>query len=217
VRAAEGIFERHAAKYDAWFDSPHGRLLFESEVKCISPLLAPQQRPWAEVGVGTGRFAEALGVDVGVDPAYGALTMAANRGIQVARARGEALPFRSGQFGAALVVVTLCFASRPLALLRECGRILSENGRAVLGIVPANSPWGEFYARRAKRGHLFYSVARFYTLGEVKRLAAEAGLTLERARSTLFQPPGPGGLAVEEPQKGSHQGAGFVALAFRSA
>ncbi len=211
MQPSEDLFDRLALQYDAWFDSAHGRPLFESEIQCIRPLLASQPRPWLDVGTGTGRFAQALGADVGIDPAHGALAIAATRRIPVVRARGEALPFASAQFGAVLVVVTLCFAPMPLALLRECRRVLADDGRIILGLVLADSPWGRFYMRLGEAGHPFYSRARFYTMGEVRQLALRAGLTIVDAYCTLFQPPGAGPFAVEEPCQGISPQAGFVA------
>jgi len=74
-----GLFERLAAGYDAWYDGPAGPAVFPSEVACLRPLLRGLPRPWAEVGVGSGRFAAALGVDAGLDPAAMPLALARSR------------------------------------------------------------------------------------------------------------------------------------------
>ena len=114
-----GLFDRLAAQYDAWYDGPAGTLIFPAEAECLRPLLAGLPRPWAEIGVGSGRFAAALGVDVGLDPAARLLALARSRHYRVVRGTGERLPFRGGAFGAVLIVVTLCFADDPVALLAE--------------------------------------------------------------------------------------------------
>lgn len=121
--AGNSIFDREAARYDAWFDSPDGRLLFRAGVDAVRKLLVGLPDPWLEVGVGTGRFAETLGVPFGVDSAPGALQFARRRSIRVVLARGEALPFPDGLFGAVLLIVTLCFAD-PQSLLAEAKRVL---------------------------------------------------------------------------------------------
>ncbi len=54
------LFDRLAGGYDAWYDGPAGMAVFPSEVARLRPLLAGLPRPWAEIGVGTGRFAAAL-------------------------------------------------------------------------------------------------------------------------------------------------------------
>jgi SAM-dependent methyltransferase len=136
-----GLFERLAARYDAWYDGPAGRAVFSSEVACLRPLLRGLPRPWAEVGAGSGRFAAALGVDMGLDTAAAPLALACSRGVRVVRGVGEHLPFRAGVLGAVLVVVTVCFAEDPAALLAEARWVIRPDGAVVLGEVFAESPW----------------------------------------------------------------------------
>jgi len=209
------VFDREAARYDAWFDSERGRVIFASEVACLRRLCPDLRRPWLEVGVGTGRFAKALGVDIGVDPSRGALDHARARGVRVLTARGEDLPFGDGEFGAVFVVVTICFADDPEGLLREAARVAGEDGAVILGIVPAGSPWGRAYAAKAREGHAFYSHARFFTLDELEDLADGAGLVFERSVSTLFRGPGDTPRETEQPREGGHEDAGFVAVLCR--
>lgn len=140
-------------------------------------------------GVGTGRFAAALGVEFGVDPALAPLRLAARRGCGVAAARGEALPFRDGAVGAVIFVVTLCFVADPLAALREARRVLRPGGAIVLGEVPADSPWGRQYRHLAASGHPYYAAARFRARDELDALYATAHLTRVRTRSALCLPP----------------------------
>jgi SAM-dependent methyltransferase len=214
-RGGVEVFERAAGRYDAWFESARGRVVFESEARCLAQLSAGLPRPWLEVGVGTGRFAGALGIDVGVDPALATLQYARRRHLPVAAALGQALPFRGRQFAAVFVVVTVCFADDPLGLLHEARRVATPDGGVVLGVVPAESPWGDFYAAKAKAGHLFYSRARFFSLSELQGLACAAGLRFERAASTLFQPPAARRPRIEDPRHGALAGAGFVSLLYR--
>lgn len=183
------LFERLAARYDAWYEGPAGAAVFPSEVACLRPLLAGLPRPWAEIGVGSGRFAASLGVDVGLDPAAAPLALARARGVHAVRGVGERLPFRSGVFGAVLIVVTICFADDPAALLAEARRVIRDDGAIVLGEVFAESAWGGFYQRKGAGGHPFYSAARFLTRGETLALVSAAGLRVQAARSTLCQPP----------------------------
>jgi len=181
-------FERLADRYDAWFDSERGRRIFRTEVDCTRDLLEEMPRPWLEVGVGTGRFAAALGVDEGTDPSPAVLKYAATRGLQTRLGRAEELPFSGDQFGVVLLVVTICFLENPAQAFGECRRVLRKDGYAIVGLVPKDSSWGEMYARDGSEGHPFYSAAKFYTAREVIRLAERTGFYLNRATSCLRGP-----------------------------
>ncbi len=63
------LFEMLVDRYEAWYDGPVGRVAFPLEVECLRLLLEGAPFPWLEVGVGTGRFAQALGAKVGIDSA----------------------------------------------------------------------------------------------------------------------------------------------------
>ncbi|MFA0756436.1 MAG: hypothetical protein YPKNTGVA_001957 [Candidatus Fervidibacter sp.] len=206
-----GLFEALADRYDAWYDGPVGRIAFPLEVECLRPLLKGAPFPWLEVGVGTGRFAYALGIHVGIDPAERPLRLARQRGITVVQGVGETLPFRDASFGAVLFVVTLCFVQEPLAVLREAHRVLRDDGVLVVGMVFADSPWGEFYRQKGATGHPFYKAGRFLTRTQTASFLAQAGFRLVAARSTLRQPPNEKGLQWESPMEGDLPDAGFVA------
>ncbi len=207
-------FERLADRYDAWFDSEKGRSLLRVEVDCMRDLLAGAPRPWLEVGVGTGRFAAALDVDAGVDPSAAVLRYASQRGIRTRVGRAEKLPYKSGRFGATLLVVTICFLEDPARALAECRRVLSKDGYAVVGLVPKDSPWGVAYVRKGAQGHPFYTTAKFYTSRQIIELAEQAGFYLDQARSCLFEGPGRNTCSYRRPKEGIIKGAGFVGLRF---
>lgn len=182
------MFDSLAENYDLWYEKPFGRSAFQLELKCLRDVLGDFERG-LEVGVGTGRFASALGVKFGVDPSLGMLRMARDRGVICVQGVGESLPFKEGSFDLVLIVVTICFVEDPVGVITECGRVLGREGRLVLGLVPGESPWAEFYRRKASRGHPVYRHARFYTFREIRSMLSEAGFELERVRSTLFEEP----------------------------
>lgn len=205
------IFDQQVADYDAWYETAAGTAALAAESATLAPLLEGLPQPWLEIGVGTGRFASTLGVTFGIDPAHGALILARCRGVQVAVARGEHLPFRDATFGAALVVVTLCFVEDPKAVLREARRVVRPGGALVLGIVPSDSPLGARYQERGRAGHPYYSRARFYSRGDIDALLANVGMRRLRTRSTLINVVNDI-VAPLEILDTDHSGAGFIAV-----
>jgi SAM-dependent methyltransferase len=169
--------------------------------------------PYLEVGVGTGRFAQALAVGHGVDPSRGAVVYARERGINVALGVGEALPYRAGVFGGALIVFTLCFVREPVHVLNEVHRTLAPRGGLVLGLLLRGTPWADWYAKRGAEGHPVYRSARFHSREEVISLLDEAGFRPMLWRSSLHQEPGLQRYDVEEPSEESSAGGGFSCLA----
>ena len=168
-----------------------------------------------EVGVGTGRVAEALRLDVGVDPALTALERARSRGVRAVGALGEALPFADQTYGLVVMSATLCFAPEPVALLREVARVVRDGGRVVVGVVPRGSSWGRRYEEWGRAGHPFYSLARLSTVDEVRALLEGVGLVIDRVRATLwggYDQVDAAALAVTTPIAETADDAGFVAL-----
>ena len=54
-------FDTHATQYELWFEKH--KYLYESEVEALRILL-PKEKQGVEIGVGTGRFAKPLGIQV---------------------------------------------------------------------------------------------------------------------------------------------------------
>ena len=176
--------------------------------------MPPGPGPRLEVGVGSGRFAAALGIEVGLDRALAPLRFAARRAVAVVQGAGERLPFYDDAFGAVVLVATLCFADDPGALLDEARRVLAPSGRLVAAVVPLDSAWGRRYEAQGRAGHPFYQGARFLTLAEHHRMLTTAGFTVTGACSTLTQAPSDDPVE-EDALDGVVPGAGFVALQAR--
>lgn len=207
----KNIFDILTDKYDAWYDSDEGRPIYESELKCLQPMVESSPPPILEIGVGTGRFAMHFAGATGIDPSVNSLKIAEKRGVKTMHGYGENLPFEDETFGCILIVVTLCFVERPREVLREAKRVLKKDGSIIIGVVPKDSPWGVFYEEKKKEGHPFYTEARFYTFNDIKEMVVEAGLTIVRIRSTLLQRPDEP-RRVEEPVEGYLGGAGFLCI-----
>jgi len=203
-------FDELALEYDAWFDG-EGSLIFFNEVQAFRELLPSLPKPWLEIGVGSGRFAQALGIETGIDPSGKLVEIAKSRGINAFLGQGEDEIFDEESFGTVFLIVTLCFLDSPLDVLKEANRILVPGGKIVLGLVLKRSPWGQLYQRKKEEGHRFYRFAKFYSCDEVVRLLFKTGFMGERMISTIMQKPG-NVQHVEEPKEGYYPDAGFTII-----
>jgi len=166
-------FEIHHRRYDDWF--VHHAAAYQSELLAIRALL-----PWRglglSIGVGTGRFAAPLGVQVGIDPAREVLDYTTNRGISPVQAADEALPFADSSFDFALSVTTICFVDDATVMLSEAYRILKPGGELVIGFIDRTSDLGQHYlAHQAE--NVFYREASFYSAVEVEELLNATGFS----------------------------------------
>jgi ubiquinone/menaquinone biosynthesis C-methylase UbiE len=216
ITGAAEAFDLHADEYDRWFESPGGKALFEAEVEAVRALMGGLKQPFLEVGVGSGRFAEALGIGHGIDPSEAMVEMARKRGVDATKGAGEALPFEDGSFGGVFMLFTLCFVDDPATVLAEAGRVLRPDGGLVVGIINRESPWGLLYARKKSEGHPLYAHARFHSPGEVVGMLGGCGMAVEAFSSTLLGAPAgnPRGGPVF---KGLREGAGFICILSRKA
>ena len=189
-READGYrfrdFEAFTERYDAWFEKH--RAAFLSELRAVRSALPEGSGLGLEVGVGTGRFAAPLGIQIGLDPAVGCLQMAKERGIHVVAGVGEELPFRAGAFDILLMIVAFCFLKEPDRALEEAKRVLKPGGLIIVGIIDRESPLGRLYELKKAEGASFYRDAVFYTPEEVKAMLEAHGFKDVRFIQTLFGP-----------------------------
>ncbi len=181
-------FDSLAEKYDRWYEAPFGSSAYRLEVKCLGSLMGNFDRG-LEIGVGTGRFASALGVEFGVDPSYDMLALAKARGVRCVQGVGESLPFKEKSFDLTLIVVSICFVKDPFRVLKECRRVLRDNGRLIMGFIPRESRWADFYLQKAQEGHPIYKHAKFYPFDKVAEWINKAGFSIERVKSALLEEP----------------------------
>ncbi|MEX2230086.1 MAG: class I SAM-dependent methyltransferase [Dehalococcoidia bacterium] len=199
-----------AAEYDAWYDSAAGAVVLHAEQRAVRALLDGAERPWLDVGTGSGRFGGDLGAEVGLDPAPALLAIAARRMPSVVLGVAEALPFRDANVGAVLSVAVFEFLAAPAEAMREIARVLRPGGRFVLGFFARTGAWAAAYERQGSDPQSVFHGARFFSVDEVETLGAAPGLQRTGARSALFEAPGvsPAQLITMS----AEADAGFVAL-----
>lgn len=207
-------FDQYAEDYDKWFDSAESKMLFEMEVEAVRLLIKDLEHPFLEVGVGTGRFAKALGIESGVDPSQEVLNIAEKRGIKVTIATGEKLPFEDKSLGGVFILFTLCFVEDSQRVLFEAKRVLKKDGGLIVGIINRESQWGQLYMKKKAEGHHIYKYARFHNSDEVVKMMKKAEMTIEGFSSTLCQPPSEN-LRKENVRNELIKDAGFVCILAR--
>jgi SAM-dependent methyltransferase len=180
--ARTGAFDRHAVEYDRWFDQHE--TIYLSELHAVRALL-PERSRSVEIGVGTGRFAEPLGITCGVEPSAAMRAMARRRGIDVVEAVGESLPFGEASFDLVLMVTTLCFLDDVDQALREAHRILADGGYIVVGLLDRETELGRSYEARKGESE-FYRTARFLSSAEVFDALSWAGFRDLSSVQTIF-------------------------------
>ena len=175
-------FEKLTERYDDWFEEHSG--VYAEELKAIRELL-PDFEKGVEIGVGTGRFAQPLGIKTGLEPSPKMAEIAKKRGIDVVSGVAEALPFEDESFDFALMVTTICFVDDAQKALKEIHRILKPGGYIIVGFVDKNSPLGRLYQKNRQKSR-FYKTAHFFGSQEVLKLLEKSGFSECKAVQTLF-------------------------------
>ncbi|MGM0546549.1 MAG: class I SAM-dependent methyltransferase [Bacteroidota bacterium] len=160
-----------------------------------------------EIGIGTGRFAEKLGITHGLDPAKAMADIAENRGIPTEIATAEDMPFKSNTFDYAVMITVDCFLEDISKAFLETARILKPNGQFIIGIIDKNSPLGQRYQQH-KEDNLFYRHAQFHSVDMITKYLKEAEFVISQYWQTLITASEE---EPEEPQPRYGEG-GFVAI-----
>lgn len=207
-------FQAHTEAYDAWFGRHEDA--YRAELEAARQLLPAglEAHRAVEIGVGSGLFAQPLGIGLGVEPSPAMAARARRRGIEVLEGTAEDLPLPDGAVDLALMVTTICFVDDPAAAMAEAARVLAPGGVLVVGFVDATSELGRRYDRQRARSK-FYGQATFFTAAAVLDLMAAAGLRFVGGRQTLVGDPPPHAV-LPAPDPTRARGA-FLALAGRRA
>jgi SAM-dependent methyltransferase len=199
-------FEKYAGQYEEWFEK--NRWVYEAELRAVKDMI-PAGGHGVEVGVGTGRFAEPLGIKIGVEPSKRMREIAQKRGIQVLDGVAEEVPFYDCEFDFVLMVTTICFVDDINRALLEAYRILSHCGVLIIGFVDRNSMVGQAYLNR-KEKNVFYKDATFFCVDELVEIMDQTGFTDLAFKQTIFKTLGE--ITRDEPVKPGHGEGSFVVV-----
>lgn len=199
-------FERLTERYDDWFEGHEPA--YRSEVQALETLVG-SPGDGLEIGVGTGRFADPLGIQVGVDPAGEMLPRARDRGVDVVQGIAESLPFADGTFDTALMVTTICFVDDLTESMSEARRVLRPDGSLVLGYIDKESPVGRIYQEK-KSDNPFYRDATFVSTDDLLDALETVGFDEFEFVQTIFE--WPGDLTEPEPVESGYGEGSFVGI-----
>lgn len=175
-------FNENYVKYDKWF--AENKKVYLSELQAVR-MAVPPGINGLEVGVGTGRFAQPLGIRTGVDPSPEMLKLARKRGINAHLAKAESLPFKDLTFDFILMVNTICFFDDVIRAFRESFRVLKNDGKIIVAFINRNSFLGQQYELK-KEESKFYRHASFYSPDEINVYLSKAGFSNFKFWQTLF-------------------------------
>ena len=163
------IFDIYYGDYEEWFEK-HPEI-YKAEIETIKALL-PRGKG-LEVGVGSGRFAEPLGIKYGIEPSKNMARIARRRGIEVLETTAEEMDFKE-EFDYILMVTTICFVKNPLKTIQNCYKALKKNGYLLIAFVDLNSPLGKIYEKNKQKSK-FYKEATFFTKEDIINLMKKCG------------------------------------------
>lgn len=169
------VFEEYADEYDQWFLD--NRDVYLEELKRIREAIGDIPSPALEIGVGSGRFSEPLGIRHGIEPSRALGLMAKKRGIEVIRSVGEAVPMKAATYQMVVMITVLCFLKKPEETFREVHRILKHDGNLLVAFIEKGGIIAERYLARPDKGR-FLSHARFYEHDEVIHMITGTGFDI---------------------------------------
>lgn len=205
------IFDVYAEEYDKWYE--RNRLAYLSELEALKRVV-PKGGKGVEIGVGTGRFAEPLGVSIGLDPSKSMLRIAKKRGIEAISGKAENLPFADKKFNLVLIVNTLCFVNDFRKIVIETRRVLKDRGKIIIGLIERDSFLGKDYQSRKKESR-FYKGAKLHSGRDIVELLQNYHFKGTITLQTIFRSPEKI-KAIENPRKGFGKGGFTVVCAEKS-
>ena len=180
------------ADYDAWYDTPRGRWIGETEYALAAGgLSARAGETLLDVGCGTGWFTRRAAADdflaTGLDPNSAWLDYArAHSSPALNWVDGDArdLPFADAGFDHVLSIAALCFVDDERKAVAEAVRVARR--RFAIGWLNRSSLL--YWQKGRHGGSGTYRGARWHTAGEVRALFSGLPVRNLTLRSAIFLP-----------------------------
>ena len=183
-------------EYDAWYRTPRGRWIGETEYALAARGLAAQAGDsLLDIGCGTGWFTRRAAADdllaTGLDPNSAWLDYArAHSSPALSWVEGDArdLPFADASFDHALSIAALCFVDDERQAVAEAVRVARR--RFAIGWLNRSSLL--YWQKGRHGGSGAYRGARWNTAREVRELFSGLPVKNLKLRSAVFLPSGSG-------------------------
>jgi ubiquinone/menaquinone biosynthesis C-methylase UbiE len=194
------LFDRLAAEYDGWYQTPLGALADRLEQQAVFALAEEAEgRVALDASCGTGSYALALArrgaqvtaLDASAPMLALAQVKAQREGLRLAlvRASLERLPFRSGSFELATCVLALEFVADPAGAMAELARVQPPGGRLVIGALGRFSLWALWRRLKGLLRPSLWRRAHFFSRRELTGLFFGTGYRDMAERQAIFFPP----------------------------
>ena len=191
-------FQELAAKYDAWFQTPHGKYVYKYEREMIDRLLDISSGVQVlDVGCGTGIYtqellmkgARVIGMDISPEMLSIAKYKTERFGDQVCFLEADAgnMPFPDSQFDVVVSVTAMEFFSEPRTCLQEMYRVLRPGGHMVVATLNSKSLWAVERRLKSWITKTVFSNARFYSINDIKDMIQPQHVS--RWEGGIFIPP----------------------------
>lgn len=174
-------FQELAAKYDAWFKTPHGQYVYKYEREIIEKLGDVTEEAFVlDVGCGTGIYtlellgkgARVVGIDISPEMLEIARYKTGEYGDRAVFLQADAakMPFPDNHFDIVISITAMEFFEQPQACLHEMYRVLRPGGHMVIATLNSKSLWA--FERRIKSylTKTIFSSAHFYSIDDLRKL-----------------------------------------------
>lgn len=197
---AVALFDRLAAEYDGWYQTPLGALADELEQEAVLALAGEVDgRTALDASCGTGHYALALArrgaqvtvVDASAPMLALAQAKARREGLSLAlvRASLEQLPFGPGSFELLTCILALEFVADPAEAVAELARVQPPGGRLVIGALGRFSLWALWRRLKGLLRPSLWRHAHFFSRRELASLLLGGGYRGLARREAIFFPP----------------------------
>src|SRR4030042_3134838 len=156
-------FDIFTEEYEKWFEENEN--VFQSEILALRKVI-PEGKKGIEIGIGSGIFAEQLGIEFGIDPSESMLELARKRNLSVINGYAENLPYSDCSFDFAAFITSICFIENPDKAINEAYRILRKDGEIIIAFIDRDSKLGQIL-NKEKNNSKFYGFASFYSVTEI--------------------------------------------------